>query len=97
MHQYSVFAWSALNVHMHFRSEAAPPPAKGTAFGVVAASLRKYICTFNVGHAHTEYWCVCSLGFTWKHRAINGNVTETEALKIFLNRNERKRKPQKFS
>ena len=27
-HQYSVCAWPALNVHMHFRSEAAPPPAK---------------------------------------------------------------------
>ena len=60
-----------------------------------AASLRKCICTFNAGHAHTEYWCMCSLGFTWKHRAINRNVTETEAFNIFLNGNERNRRPQK--
>ena len=61
-----------------------------------AASLRKCICTFNAGHAHTEYWCVRSLGFTWKHRAINGNVTEMKASEIFFNGNEWKRKPQKF-
>ena len=46
MHQYSVCAWPALNVHMYFRSEAAPPPAKGTAFGIVAASLRKPFLLF---------------------------------------------------
>ena len=41
-HQYSVCAWPALNVHMDFRSEA----AEGTAFGVVAASLRKPFLLF---------------------------------------------------
>ena len=61
-----------------------------------AASLRKCICTFNAGHAHTKYWCVCSLGFIWKHRAMYGNVTETEALKTFLNGNKWKRRPQKI-
>ena len=46
MHKYSACAWHAPDMHMQASSEADPPPAKGTAFGIVAASLRKTFLLF---------------------------------------------------